>query len=419
VTFNLTLNYDCNAANADPTFQATIKADICNSVSPPLDPSLLVIENVTCGSTIITMKIIPASSASDPSPISVVNQLSEQLADTSSPLLAGALTSFSAPEQTILATVTTQNLIQCPDGSFAVDKPSCPTPAPTPSPTPAPTPTPTPKPTPCQAHPCPAPSTCATNLFSLDGLNRSCTCPNLLFFNGSCVNNCNDCASATFPSASQFVNLCGACPLASGSGIAGACQACCPVLIEYAKNPCSAPALEANKDIFIAIQTNCKAINYTLVPNYLCVPCQDGMKNGNETDVDCGGACPTKCAAGLHCATKADCNGGECSRGGLCQPVQPPVTTTKKLGAKEYGIIVGVIGGVLLLIGFLCTWKWWIPTIGGDGAYESAVSYTAANHEGIEMEAVKSDRGVSVVDDRLATTSPTYDSPHEDDVYVS
>jgi len=195
------------------------------------------------------------------------------------------------------------------------------------------------------------------------------------------------------------------------------------VIKEFTYNPCLALALESGQfspDLFLPLQTNCKTLNVTLSPSNLCVPCKDGIKSGNETDVDCGGGCAKKCPAGLHCATKADCDGGECSRGGLCQPIKPPATVTKKLGAKEYGIIVGVIGGVILLLGFLCTWKWWIPTIGGDGAYESAVSYTAANHDGIEMETVKSDRGVSVVDERLATTSPThYDSPHEDDVYVS
>jgi hypothetical protein len=47
--------------------------------------------------------------------------------------------------------------------------------------------------------------------------------------------------------------------------------------------------------------------------------CTDGAKNGTETDVDCGGggACPV-CGAGLGCAHDADCQSGVC-RNGQCQ----------------------------------------------------------------------------------------------------
>jgi len=49
-----------------------------------------------------------------------------------------------------------------------------------------------------------------------------------------------------------------------------------------------------------------------------CQPsCTDGIKNGTETDIDCGGGtCPT-CATGKMCATGADCTSGICS-GGQC-----------------------------------------------------------------------------------------------------
>jgi hypothetical protein len=42
--------------------------------------------------------------------------------------------------------------------------------------------------------------------------------------------------------------------------------------------------------------------------------CNDGDRNGNETDVDCGGSClPTKpCADGLRCKNGSDCNSGVC-----------------------------------------------------------------------------------------------------------
>jgi hypothetical protein len=46
--------------------------------------------------------------------------------------------------------------------------------------------------------------------------------------------------------------------------------------------------------------------------------CTDGMKNGNETDVDCGGTCPA-CPAGKSCSAGRDCQSMVCN-GGRCQP---------------------------------------------------------------------------------------------------
>ena len=42
------------------------------------------------------------------------------------------------------------------------------------------------------------------------------------------------------------------------------------------------------------------------------------MKNGAETDIDCGGACATKCATGKACGVGADCASSVCS-GNVCQ----------------------------------------------------------------------------------------------------
>jgi streptogramin lyase len=40
----------------------------------------------------------------------------------------------------------------------------------------------------------------------------------------------------------------------------------------------------------------------------------DGVKNGNETDVDCGGMCPP-CGVGKHCLANADCWDNSCAAG--------------------------------------------------------------------------------------------------------
>lgn len=45
-----------------------------------------------------------------------------------------------------------------------------------------------------------------------------------------------------------------------------------------------------------------------------CPPCEDGTRNGDETDVDCGGSCPA-CPLGDDCSTPSDCASGACETG--------------------------------------------------------------------------------------------------------
>ncbi|MDW8244999.1 MAG: hypothetical protein RMJ84_00335 [Sandaracinaceae bacterium] len=45
--------------------------------------------------------------------------------------------------------------------------------------------------------------------------------------------------------------------------------------------------------------------------------CSDGMRNGSETDIDCGGSCPP-CADGRRCSSNSDCSSSNCS-GGICR----------------------------------------------------------------------------------------------------
>jgi hypothetical protein len=46
--------------------------------------------------------------------------------------------------------------------------------------------------------------------------------------------------------------------------------------------------------------------------------CSDGVKNGNESDKDCGGSCTTKRAGGEACNTGSDCVTGTCDSDGSC-----------------------------------------------------------------------------------------------------
>jgi hypothetical protein len=44
----------------------------------------------------------------------------------------------------------------------------------------------------------------------------------------------------------------------------------------------------------------------------------DGVQNGDETAIDCGGATAPKCAPGLTCKVASDCDSGICSADGTC-----------------------------------------------------------------------------------------------------
>ena len=49
--------------------------------------------------------------------------------------------------------------------------------------------------------------------------------------------------------------------------------------------------------------------------------CDDGLMNGTETDVDCGGSCG-QCPNGHSCLTYTDCLSSSACMGQVCQPVR-------------------------------------------------------------------------------------------------
>ncbi|MBW3000256.1 solute carrier organic anion transporter [Candidatus Woesearchaeota archaeon] len=53
--------------------------------------------------------------------------------------------------------------------------------------------------------------------------------------------------------------------------------------------------------------------------------CDDGYKNGEETDIDCGDGCPEKCEVGQGCVSPNDCKSGYCDLG-VCA-VNPTLDT--------------------------------------------------------------------------------------------
>jgi hypothetical protein len=61
------------------------------------------------------------------------------------------------------------------------------------------------------------------------------------------------------------------------------------------------------------VDTDC-ASNACDASSHACVAdqCSDHRKDGTETDIDCGGSCPAKCALGQGCKGDADCTSNAC-----------------------------------------------------------------------------------------------------------
>jgi hypothetical protein len=80
------------------------------------------------------------------------------------------------------------------------------------------------------------------------------------------------------------------------------------------------------------------------------INCNDGVKNGGESDVDCGGTgqCPVKCANGKTCTQNTDCTSNSCADGfccdvpcsGLCQ-----ACSTAKKGSGVNGVCGAIKAG--------------------------------------------------------------------------
>ena len=55
---------------------------------------------------------------------------------------------------------------------------------------------------------------------------------------------------------------------------------------------------------------HCDPVEITCVPDESCM---DGIQNGSETDIDCGGPDCVPCSAGQTCIVSADCKSGSCT----------------------------------------------------------------------------------------------------------
>ncbi|CAM9828130.1 unnamed protein product, partial [Phaeothamnion confervicola] len=109
--------------------------------------------------------------------------------------------------------------------------------------------------------------------------------------------------------------------------------------------------------------------------------CADRVRNGNETDVDCGGgSCSQVCATGQNCAAASDCEFGACV-GGICGVAVK--ICSEDCGGRGNCTYIDTAGTALaatactvdrLLCFALCSCN--------DGYYGEACQYTAAEYSG-------------------------------------
>jgi hypothetical protein len=77
--------------------------------------------------------------------------------------------------------------------------------------------------------------------------------------------------------------------------------------------------------------------------------CHDRVLDGNETDVDCGGGCE-RCAPALHCAAPSDCQSGACDAGSC----GPPSCTNGLRDGFESDVDCGAPGCARCALGQTC-----------------------------------------------------------------
>jgi hypothetical protein len=131
--------------------------------------------------------------------------------------------------------------------------------------------------------------------------------------------------------------------------------------------------------------------------------CTDKLKNGTETDVDCGGGCATKCDVGKVCLVNADCSSAICT-GGKCQSpwkvqykcLSCTATTQQPLASLQ---IIGIGGATAPLTEFKMRYYF---TRDGLGATVMPV--------GISYFAVVGNANITLVFGTLPTARPTADS---------
>ena len=92
--------------------------------------------------------------------------------------------------------------------------------------------------------------------------------------------------------------------------------------------------------VFVKVNIVTCRVRY-LIYHVVVPTCNDGIRNGDETDVDCGGACvPTKrCREGSRCINPADCTTSTCTSN-ICQGEK--IGTRDRTGSSLSGVLLSI-----------------------------------------------------------------------------
>jgi hypothetical protein len=103
--------------------------------------------------------------------------------------------------------------------------------------------------------------------------------------------------------------------------------------------------------------------------NQLCQPpsCADGVRNGNELDVDCAGSCgPGSCDPGQACGGHSDCASNLCA-GGVCAAVKRVFVSSAIYSGGQVGNLAGgdqKCQAMAMTAGLSGTFRAWLSTTG-------------------------------------------------------
>ncbi len=78
--------------------------------------------------------------------------------------------------------------------------------------------------------------------------------------------------------------------------------------------------------------------------------CADGVKNGTEVDVDCGGPACAKCDTTKACTVNSDCKSGLCAAG-TCATTDPIITAISPTGHDRFFNLIFDAAGNILTVG--------------------------------------------------------------------
>lgn len=104
----------------------------------------------------------------------------------------------------------------------------------------------------------------------------------------------------------------------------GSCTACdinraCKIDLDCKSNKCEQGiciSVSCTKD------SDCDGVGHSCDTTFgKCSTCLDNKKNGDETDVDCGGPCSSKCSVYEGCKENKDCQSDICGPTGACEPM--------------------------------------------------------------------------------------------------